>query len=190
MPPKNLRVLVLQHPQEKHHPLGSVPVLLQELGDACTLKIGLSWRNLSAVLGEEAPPSQWSVLHLGSFRKDPSREKARPWLFVDRKNKELPVLPQGKMQGVVVLDGTWSQAKALWWRNAWLLKLNRLVLLPERPSLYGKLRKEPRKECLSTLEAAAFALEALGDSATSARLLRAFEAHIALKRQKKAQPSE
>ena len=45
----------------------------------------------------------------------------------------------------MLLDGTWSQAKALWWRNAWMLKCQRVILGPKRPSRYGKLRKEPRQ---------------------------------------------
>jgi DTW domain-containing protein YfiP len=61
----------------------------------------------------------------------------------------------------VLIDGTWSQAKTLWWRNPWLLKLHRLVLNPPRPARLGKLRREPRREALSTLEAAALALRHL-----------------------------
>ena len=37
----------------------------------------------------------------------------------------------------------------------------RLALNPEKPSLYGALRREPRREALSTLEAAALALSRL-----------------------------
>jgi DTW domain-containing protein YfiP len=62
------------------------------------------------------------------------------------------------IEGIVILDGTWSQAKTLWWRNPWVLKAKRLVLQPKRPSRYGSLRREPRREGLSTLEAAALAL--------------------------------
>jgi len=29
------------------------------------------------------------------------------------------------LEGIVALDGTWAQAKTMWWRNAWLLKLKR-----------------------------------------------------------------
>ena len=36
------------------------------------------------------------------------------------------------LDGVVLLDGSWSEAKTLWWRNPWLLKLRRLVLDPQR----------------------------------------------------------
>ncbi|MGA9598801.1 MAG: DTW domain-containing protein, partial [Methylocystis sp.] len=62
------------------------------------------------------------------------------------------------VKGIVIFDGTWAQAKTLWWRNAWVLKAKRLVLNPRRASLYGALRREPRREGLSTIEAAALTL--------------------------------
>ena len=65
------------------------------------------------------------------------------------------------IEGIVLLDGTWSQAKALWWRNAWMLKCQRIILGPKRPSRYGKLRREPRRDGLSTIEAAAMLLASL-----------------------------
>jgi hypothetical protein len=65
------------------------------------------------------------------------------------------------LEGIVLLDGTWSQAKTLWWRNPWLLKLHRLVVNPPRPARLGRLRREPRPEALSTLEAAALVLRHL-----------------------------
>ena len=62
---------------------------------------------------------------------------------------------------MVLLDGTWSQAKALWWRNPWMLKCQRVILNPSQPSRYGRLRREPRKDGLSTIEAAATILSGL-----------------------------
>lgn len=53
-----------------------------------------------------------------------------------------------------------------------MLKLNRLLLKPLKPSLYGKLRREPRKDCLSTLEAAAETLEFLARDKVAADMLR------------------
>ena len=63
-----------------------------------------------------------------------------------------------ELEGIVVLDGSWREAKTLWWRNAWLLKLNRIVLNPLKPAIYNALRKEPRRESVSTLEAVAMVL--------------------------------
>ena len=64
---------------------------------------------------------------------------------------------------MILLDGTWSQAKTLWWRNAWLLKGKRIALKPRRPSLYGQRRREARREGLSTIEAAGLVLSRLED---------------------------
>jgi DTW domain-containing protein YfiP len=42
-----------------------------------------------------------------------------------------------------------------------MLKCQRVILGPKRPSRYGKLRKEPRSDGLSTIEAAAMLLAGL-----------------------------
>ena len=79
-----------------------------------------------------------------------------------------------------MLDGTWSQAKALWWRNAWMLKCQRVILGPSRPSLYGKMRREPRRDGLSTIEATAMLLGRLERrSDIEAALLGTFERMLA-----------
>ena len=103
----------------------------------------------------------------------------RDIVVLDRKGALDPAQDKAldELDGVVLLDGTWSQAKALWWRNAWLLKLRRIVLNPKAPSRYGKLRKEPRRESVSTLEATAILmsrLEARPD--LQARMVACFDA--------------
>lgn len=162
-------VLILQHPQEPDKDLGSARLAHLALPNS-TLRIGLSWANLGKALGREAVSSKWAVLHLGSGIKAAGGAKAQPasgsaLVLVDKKG--VPLTDQKKalseLEGIVILDGTWSQAKALWWRNAWLLKLKRAILAPARPSLYKDLRKEPRRECLSTIESVATALQALGE---------------------------
>jgi DTW domain-containing protein YfiP len=100
-----------------------------------------------------------------------------PLQFVAKKGEPIPA--PDHVDGLVVLDGTWSQAKTIWWRNPWLLKLKRAVLVPTRKSLYRELRKEPRRECLSTIESIALALEGLGQpQAKSEALLEAFAKHL------------
>src|SRR5204862_7087038 len=93
------------------------------------------------------------------------------------------------LDGIVLLDGTWSQAKTLWWRNPWLLKLHRLVLNPPRPARLGRLRREPRREALSTLEAAALVLRHIeaGPDAAEA-LLAALGQIIAAAQPTRGQP--
>ena len=60
------------------------------------------------------------------------------------------------------------------------LKLRRLVLNPRHKSRYGRIRREPRREALSTLEAVALLLQHLdGGPEIAARLLRALDSLIA-----------
>jgi hypothetical protein len=60
------------------------------------------------------------------------------------------------------------------------LKLRRIVLDPRRRSRYGRLRREPRREALSTLEAAALVLKHLeGDPEIEARLSDALDRLLA-----------
>ena len=68
------------------------------------------------------------------------------------------------LEGVIALDGTWSKAKTLWWRNPWLNKLSRIALKPGKPSIYGRLRAEPRAGLVSTLESVTAALTLCGES--------------------------
>ncbi|HTT64068.1 MAG TPA: tRNA-uridine aminocarboxypropyltransferase [Bryobacteraceae bacterium] len=173
-----LHVLILQHPQEPDKELGSARIAHLALENS-TLRIGLSWPNLSKALGRPAIHGNWGVLYLGGRNeKSKARPGAPPRLGIVTRTGEVLDLSAGELEGIVVLDGTWAQAKTMWWRNAWLLKLKRLTLHPARPSLYGRLRKEPRRECLSTIESIAEALEALGEDATVCDTLRGYFAQL------------
>ncbi len=152
-------ILILQHPQEPDHALGSARLSALAI-DSIQLRVGLSWPNLAKALGHPSM-KKWGVLYLGTGAQG---RKLSPGIhMVNKKGEPLPpTLPMPKVEGWVILDGSWSQAKTLWWRNAWLLKLQRAILIPKTKSMYGKLRKEPKQECLSTLEAVADTLELSG----------------------------
>ena len=138
-----------------------------------TLKIGLSWPNLSKALGRPVIHGNWGVLYLGSKSEQTSSKKGTSnHLTIATKLGRVSDVSGIHLEGIVVLDGTWAQAKTMWWRNPWLLKLKRLILNPSRPSLYGRLRKQPRRECLSTIESVAETLEALGEDARVSDTLR------------------
>jgi DTW domain-containing protein YfiP len=147
-------VVVLQHPQEQDVILGTARLLTTNLAQA-RIVVGLSWRSLGAALGENVDPARWAVIFP---RKGPAQGSGTR--VVDRKGV---VVPPKRIEGIVVLDGTWSQAKTLWWRNAWLLKLQRVVLEAREPSIYGAIRREPKRGYVSTLEAVADTLTALGE---------------------------
>ncbi len=151
--PTARRVLILQHPQEQDAVLGSAQLLVASLPKA-KLVVGLSWRNFAHALGEEGvDPKKWAVLF-------PDREADGDQVVTPKGDAIEP----NELEGIVVLDGTWSKAKTLWWRNPWLLKLKRLTIKPSEPSIYGRLRAEPKREYVSTLESVAAALTLCGES--------------------------
>jgi DTW domain-containing protein len=145
--------LILQHPQEKDAVLGSAQILTASLPKA-KLVVGLSWPNLAGALGEAGVDARrWAVLF-------PDRDAPDFGVFARNGTRSEP----GALEGIIVLDGTWSKAKTLWWRNPWLSKLNRMTLKPEKPSIYGRLRAEPRRDFVSTLESVAAALTLCGEA--------------------------
>lgn len=180
-------LLILQHPQEKRELLGTAQ-MMHLLFPNSALKVGLSWSNLKRILGREVDYKRWGVLYLGSAKPGEGGFKS-DIAVVDKAGK-----PQkdsdavlADLEGVIVLDGTWSQAKSLWWRNAWLLKCRRIVLNPEFRSLYGQARREPRRESVSTLEAGAFLLSRLEeDPAIFDRALKPFS--LLLKKMRAPRP--
>ena len=156
-----IALLILQHPQEQDRALGTARLAASHFANS-TFRVGLSWPSLAAALGRPADPKRWAVLYLGSAKPAALAPESEV-ILLDRKGE--PAVDQesalASIEGVVLLDGTWSQAKALWWRNPWVLKCQRIVLNPRTPSRYGALRREPRRDSLSTLEAAALVLSRL-----------------------------
>lgn len=99
---------------------------------------------------------------------------------------------------LIVLDGTWHHARRLYLENPWLQGLPHYRLQPKRPSNY-RLRREPRADYISTVEAIVAALEVLEPECTGLdALLRAFDSMIddqlefvrgpAVPRQRKTRP--
>lgn len=156
-----VQVVILQHPQEQDRALGTASLTARHFRNA-VLKVGLSWPSLNKLLGRPVDPHRWAVLYLGSA-KAAALAPGREVVLLNRKGEPKPNQDalQRDIEGVVLLDGNWSQAKALWWRNAWMLKCRRVILGPARPSRYGQLRREPRRDGLSTIEAAALLVSRL-----------------------------
>jgi len=174
-------ILVLQHPQEQDRVLGTAGLLAGALSNAKVV-VGLSWRNLAHAAGAPAEPRNWGVLYLGSTQTKAPANGQAPLVAVDSKGAVLPDQEAARagLKGLIALDGNWAQAKALWWRNAWLTKLRRFVVVPDGPSLYGDLRREARPDAVSTLEAVALSLQVLeGDVAVREKLLAPFRALLA-----------
>ena len=133
--------------------LGSAQIVAASLPKA-QIVVGLSWPNLAGALNEPGVDiKRWAVLF-------PDREATGAQVATRRGT----LIEPDKLEGIIALDGTWSKAKTLWWRNPWLSKLNRMTLSPKQPSIYGRLRAEPRRDYVSTLESVGAALTLCGES--------------------------
>ncbi len=197
-----LPVLILQHPQEPSRQDSEVSSaqLMTEALSPCHVSIGLSWKNLGQAikkfeviseLEEFQKPANWATLYLGTKKQNAASNQEMPeagLYYLDKKgNPRDPNSDEAPIGGLILLDGTWAQAKTLWWRNAWLLKTKRIHLIPKQKSLYGQLRKEPRPECVSTIEAAAETFSFLGlDPQIEITLKELFSARLKQYRQKKS----
>jgi DTW domain-containing protein YfiP len=134
-------VQVLQHAQERRHPIGT----------ARLLRLGLRGAAVHVLFPDPADGACAPVaLPAGAGLLYPS-DDARD--LADLGPDEAPA-------HLVVLDGTWSQAHRLYRDNPWIRALPHYRLHPDAPSRY-RIRREPRAECLSTVEAVAEALRLL-----------------------------
>ncbi|MCB9587415.1 MAG: DTW domain-containing protein [Polyangiaceae bacterium] len=135
------RILILQHPRERFHPIGT----------ARFAELGLA--NVSAEIS-------WSETGR-SIRRELEVEPGTGLLYPHPNAKLLSELPLAERPSqLIVLDGTWHHAHTIYRENPWLHALPHYALRPEEPSRY-RIRKEPRAECVSTLEAITQALQQL-----------------------------
>ena len=154
-----LPVLVLQHPQEAAQAKGSVRLLGLSL-QACTVQVGDAFdpAALAAWLG---PPGASLLLYPDAPGTAPPREGPLPQ----------PVR-------LVLLDGTWRQARGLLRSHPALQALPRWALPDLAPPRYS-IRRAQQPGQRSTLEAACTALGLLeGRPAHYAPLLDAFSGWV------------
>ena len=182
-------VVILEHPQEKREILGTAPIAKLQFKNA-VVRVGLSWPNLKRIVGREVDYKRWGVLYLGAAKQG-AAAASEEIAVVDKNGAPLRDSADilADLEGIILLDGTWSQAKSLWWRNAWLLKCRRIVLHPHFKSMYGQARREPRRESVSTLEAAAFVVSRLeGEPEMFDRVLKPFGLLLKKKRAPRPKP--
>jgi DTW domain-containing protein YfiP len=152
-------VVVLQHPRERLHPIGTARLARLGLRNA---QVHIAW---NAGEFEDEPPS-WVDADLGL-------------LYPAGDARELDALPREQHpRRLLVLDGTWHTAKTLYRQKRWLHALPHYRLSPDEPGRY-RIRREPQRDYLSTIEAIVCALKLLEpDTAGLDELLRAFDAMI------------
>ncbi|HXP89995.1 MAG TPA: tRNA-uridine aminocarboxypropyltransferase [Fibrobacteria bacterium] len=95
-------------------------------------------------------------------------------LFPSAAAVELAQAPSG-LETLVIIDGTWREARKILHLSPALLELPHYSFVPEKPSNY-RIRKEPKAEFVSTIEATVAALRILDrDTAKYGELLELFD---------------
>ncbi len=146
------RVVILQHPRERDMPIGTARMASLCLPHA-SLHVGIRWHESAVVRAALADPARTAILlYPGPGAKDILREP-----------------PPGPVT-LVVVDGTWSQAKTVVRDNPILRALPRYAFDAPEPSQY-RIRREPRDEYVSTIEALMHVLGALEGDAPRFRAL-------------------
>lgn len=140
------KLIVLQHPAEEKRCLRTVPIL----------KLGLERDRFQLYRGKKFPLARHSN-QLTTILDDPRTLLLYP-------SKEAVPLeqidPHGGPYNLVLLDGTWPQAKAIYVCSEHLHGLRQVKLVATGHSNYI-IRTQPTEGCLSTLETAARALSVL-----------------------------
>ncbi|MCE9579038.1 MAG: DTW domain-containing protein [Deltaproteobacteria bacterium] len=154
------RVVILQHPRERTTAIGTARMASLCLPQA-RLHVGVDWSHhgplAEALASTSHPPI---LLYPGPDAKDILAEP-----------------PPGPVT-LVVVDGTWSQAKVVVRDNPVLAALPRYAFRAPEPSEY-RIRREPSDEYVSTIEALMHVLGALeGDAAKFRALLTPFRAMV------------
>jgi DTW domain-containing protein YfiP len=153
------RVVILQHPRERDMPIGTARMASLCLPRA-ELRVGIQWTGelLAGAIGDPARPA--ILLYPGPGARDILRDP-----------------PRGPVT-LVVVDGTWSQARTVVRDNPVLQALPRYAFATPEPSQY-RIRREPRAEYVSTIEALMHVLGALeGDPARFRSLLDPLRAMV------------
>ncbi len=159
--PTRTKIVVLQHPRER--------------------RIGIS----TAHMAHLALPN--SILRVAyDFARDPVIQSilTEPSpafvavLFPGPNARDIATLAPEQPMTLIVMDGTWSQARSLLKNNPALAALPRVAFTPRKPSDY-RIRHQPAELCVSTIEALAEALAILEPPGLSfERLLDPFHAMV------------
>ncbi|MFT6056992.1 MAG: DTW domain-containing protein YfiP [Pseudohongiellaceae bacterium] len=158
----DVEIIILQHPYEKNRAKNTARLISLVVPDAIV------------VVGESAADFEQIKQRLTD------RESAGRRVAVLFPSPDSTILSENlktasnPVQTLILIDGTWRKAKKMWQLNPWLWSLGVFRLEAGSESRY-RIRKGSEAGGLSTLEAAALALEIVED-ANTAPLYKAFEA--------------
>lgn len=133
-------LLILQHPNEQKRNLRTAPILEVSLADKCTV---IRSKKFSTAKHQK----------LAEFISD---KKPAYLLYPSPKSTPLDNLPPQPAR-IVILDGTWAQARSMYNSSPDLKLLTKVILNVNQRSNYI-IRTQPTEDSLSTVESAAITL--------------------------------
>ena len=152
--PSSVHLIILQHPQEARHAKNTAH-LIRLCAPNTTIYLGESTSDFKAFQAVvEQSPEDYALIY-PSEQSSPLEQHA---------NAQKGPLP---FKHLVFIDATWRKAFKIWQLNPWLATLKGFHFSSPPKSQYA-IRKAPGEHNLSTLEAAAYALEAGFNEDTSA----------------------
>ncbi|VVC87420.1 tRNA-uridine aminocarboxypropyltransferase 2 [Leptidea sinapis] len=160
LPPHRLKplstVILLQHPAEEKRSLRTAPML----------KLGLDNDKCLIYRGKKFPQSKHENLEKILLQEN------TVLLYPSKTSINIKDLPKSdvKSYNLVIIDGTWPQAKAIYASSPILHSIKQVKLITTNVSNYI-IRTQPTEGCLSTLETAAEALSQLENNNIYSELL-------------------
>jgi len=148
-PPIKLRtrLVILQHPDEKKRAIRTGKIL----------QLSVSPNSCQVFEGKKFPGKHED---LRPILEDPATVLLYPGSTSRELREDSPADPE--IANVILLDGTWDQAKKMFLRNPALQKLKQIMLNISEVSKYS-VRTQPTDGCLSTLESAVHSAAILED---------------------------
>lgn len=158
--PTRTHIVLVQHPREEGMPIGTARMASLCLPNS-ELHVGLRVADQPRLQAALSTPGRQAVL-----------------LYPGEGAEDLLTHPPEEAITLVVVDGTWAQARKLVRTNPELAALPRYAFRPPAASEY-RIRREPAFECVSTIESLALVLGVLeGDAERFRALLAPFRAMI------------
>lgn len=139
--PTRTRVLLLQHTRESRVGIGTARMAHLALPNS-QLRVGVDF-------GADPVVAAMLAAHEAALAGNGAPSYL---LFPGADARDIRELDPAEPITLVVVDGTWAQARALVRRNPQVAALPRLAFNPRRPSDY-RIRREPADFCVSTIEA-------------------------------------
>ena len=128
------RLVVLQHPGETKRNIRTCRML----------ELGLAPHCVSVITGRKFPGSDQEV---GGLLSAPGTRL----LYPGPDSEPLDQVEAATVETLVILDGTWEQARKIYSRNPAVQALRKVSLSVSTPSQYI-VRTQPNSACMSTLE--------------------------------------